>query len=640
MFSERKYRRYIIVSITFFSIIVLIIGTIAYQEEKQKQISFKDKFLHTIAIASNNLLQGNNLHADLEPSTISRQEELDISKRLKVFAQQMDIAYVYSMIQDKENKIRFITSNPEPHELENGNYEYMYWTTYPEAAPEVFDAFNSMQTTYAQYSDRWGTFRSIFYPLKAVDGTTYVIGVDIPVSDVNSLAQKSMVSALAKTILVAALILPFMYVGFRTLYQNWKIREVMYYTDDTTNLPNKNALDRDLRATKSPHLLLINIDRFREVSSAYSLAFGDKILREFGNNLKRFHDPCLTLLQAYRVHSDEFAVLAEHSLDFQDRKKLFYDFYSFITKCRYRLPDNRQITLGVHVGIADGVKKETYALAEMALRLAQDTNRSVVLYDEVSTLPSQYKKNLEETELVKRAIYEDRFTPYYHPMVNSTTGKIEKYEVLARMIDQHGNIIMMPDTFIPILQRIRLYNKFTLNLLNKVLKEINDNNTHVSFNISTRDITDEITFGRLLKAIHKSGKAGQLHFEILETDSLITLDELSAAILKLKQSGCRVGLDDLGREYSNFDRLTSLPIDFVKLDRSVMPNILHNSDTVKIVENIIEFANKKKVSTVAEYCSTPELCKFASNLGIDFLQGFWLAKPQRYFSSLENALEN
>ena len=631
-------KRHILIYVIFFALITMLFGFIEYQTEYKKQLEFTDRFLLTIAKTTDSSLNFKQLHANLTPKTQPQEHELISTQDLAELTHKIGAAYIYSLILTKAGELRFVTSSPSPGELQSGQYERVYWTTYDEADPNLYNAINQQITTYAQYKDRWGTFRSVFFPGIAKDGTKYVIGVDIPVQAVTSIAKSSMLYAIAKSTLIGLLIIPFIYFSLRAAIAAWHVKETTFFIDETTNLPNKNALMRDLLKVDQPHLLVLNIDRFREVANGFSLGFGDQMLSQFGHCLTAFFHPDIKSLRAYRLHSDEFAVLAEHDLDKEGRKRLFWAYYQFITTRQFRLPDETYMTFNLHIGVVDGIKQEAFALAEMALRMAQDSNRSVVLYNEASDLPLQYRDSLDQTEQVKAAVNENRFEPFYHPIVDPKTNKIEKYEVLARMVNERGEVVMMPDLFLPILYRTRLYTRFTRTLFQQVLLDIADNDTHISFNISTRDITDKNSFNKLIKLIAKSGKGKQLHFELLEADSLLPLDELSEAIEKIKQFGCRVGLDDLGREYSNFDRLMALPIDFVKLDRSVMPNIVSSEESLEIVENIIEFARKKNITTVAEYCCDKQTCQVATEIGIDYLQGFWYAVPQRTFCELDNKL--
>lgn len=609
---------------------LLIFAIFSYHSTKNHLLADIDRRLEITARASA-LLFPDSLHQTPISAQLSQDKELAIAKTLTNLSRSLDLAYIYTVVKD-ENQFRFTSSSATPNELigENPKYKFIYWSSYPEASQGLKRSFAESKIQFDEYSDRWGSFRSIFLPVSKLGQAPYVIGVDIEKSHVHALAKKSVLEALATILLLSLICLPMYLYTRRVIVAHAALKERAFLFDEITQLPNKRRLEMDLQNCKHPHLIMLNIDRFYYVTSTYGQAFGDHVLSEFAYNLANYSHPELDSHQVYHIHLDEFAILVDKAFTDNTNEIIFNDFYQKVCNAKYRMPDDKLINFDAHFG-ASVEMSDSIEVSQLALREAQDKNLSIVVFKEDSDLPSAYASSLEKIQLIKKAIKSKRIIPYYHPIVSARTGKIEKYEVLSRIVDKSGEVIMMPDEFIPLMIRARIYSQLSLHILISSIEMVQRTRVRLSLNFCTHDILDPIASKRLLKTIARSGIASLLQFELLETDSLVPELTLKRFILKLKALGCQVGLDDLGKAYSNFDRLTSLPIDFVKIDRGVMQQIslggADNTQALVLAERIVRFAKSKNIETIAEYCHSKELCELATGFGIDYLQGFWLAEP-------------
>lgn len=611
-----------------FLLVVCSQFVISFIEEREKHKIALDQRLLNAAEITDLYISGDEYHSGLGKESLSETEERSMADKLTALAISLDLAYIYTM-KIIDGEIKFISSSLTPQEAAGAPYTHVYWRTYDDADPAIWQAASTGDKTFASYSDQWGDFRSVFLARKASDGSPYIIGVDLPQSKVKAITHISAKDALQRSVLFFVLCVPFLLYGIRITQAAYSRRREELLKDELTGLQNKRALLEDIDDFDHPSLVILNIDRFREVSHAYSFEVGDTVLAAFAYNLFNYQHPKVKKIKAYRLHSDEFVVLVNLPYEYDERLAIFQDFYKFVTSRKYRMPDEKYISFRITAGISHGKSPKLFNQASIALSLARETHTSVVPYEKTAGMPERYLQNLERNEQVKLALQEERLIPFFHPIVSTETGDIEKYEVLARLIDEQNQVVMMPDEFIPVLKGLRLYNQFSLALLSRAIETAEQEQVDISFNISTKDISSETSFTCMLAMVKASGIASRIHFELLESDSLVAEDKLIDAITALKRLGCRVGLDDLGKEYSNFDRLTSLPIDFVKLDRSVMPNLRANSDAAQIAENVIRFSREKRITTVAEFCSTRELCVAAKMMGVEFVQGFYLAEPSR-----------
>ena len=612
--------------IGLFILILIVRFSLLVVRHHSESIAELELQLFRLAESTEIAMDGASWHSNLIEGSISLEGDKQNAEKLHRIAQANDAFYIYSVINDN-GTIRFVSSSPTLEELNGAQYSQAFWQTYPEAPHKLKQVLQKEITLYDDYSDRWGSFKSIFVPKRAKDGKIYAWGIDVQQRRISAIARESSVKALKDTALFFALALPFLLISLRASYNAWKSREQTFYKDELTHLGSKQALLEDIEKCVKPSLVLINIDRFREFNTIHGVAEGDTLLCEFAYNLSTYQNPLINEHKTYRIHADEFAVLADIDLSSDIRQKVFRDFFHSVLQHKYRTSSKDMIQITAKFGLAVGPSKDLFSRAQMALAKARERNESIVSFDAEPDLTAYYKTNHENSDQVRLALDEDRIVPYFHPIVAASSGNIEKYEALARLVDSNRQVQMMPDEFIPILKRDRLYHRFTRKMFEKVLEVSKKENVDISLNISTQDILNKNEFNKLINLTHKSGRAKHVHIELLECDSLVDLDHTAEAVRAFQKIGCRVGLDDLGKGYSNFDRLTALPIDFVKLDRSVMPNISISLEVMRIAEDIIKFAQKKNITTVAEFCDDRYLCNAARHMGIDFIQGFYLAKP-------------
>ena len=132
--------------------------------------------------------------------------------------------------------------------------------------------------------------------------------------------------------------------------------------------------------------------------------------------------------------------------------------------------------------------------------------------------------------------------------------------------------------------------------------------------------------GRLLR--HYGVEAWQLIFEITESNSLSNIEQANHTLGQLQQMGCRVAIDDFGTGYASYARLKNVNADILKIDGSFIRNIVSNSLDYQIVASICHLARMKRMLVVAEYVETEEIRSAAIALGIDYLQGFLIGKPE------------
>lgn len=633
MNSQGKRNR-LVFAIACYLIGITLFSVYTYIDTQKKLVKIVDKKLLVSAHAANNFL-GKDFHTNLQDeNSISTRWDNQLAIKLKAFTEKIGIEYVYTMIKDGE-LIRFVTSSPTDEEVENNSYEKTYYTVYSEADKAIFKSFDTAEIQYAQYKDRWGEFRSVFIPMTSSDGTQYVVGADVSLNEINQIAYQSATRAFLVCLFLGFIGMPLILSYIRSVKHELQTELRRRFRDHLTSLPNRSSLVDKLDNCDSPSLAIVNINGFREITNIYGSDEGDNVLLQLKNRLLNYCEGCEFKLQIFRLHSDEFAVYTDDILTEVD----FYDaldkLRAYIESARY-LVNKDEIILNVTIGAVTQHRK-ALIYADMALREAKDKHESIVVYESELLLPERYQKNLQHAQILKEAIQKGYLIPYFQPIKNIESNQIEKYEVLARVVDGNGDIRLMPDDFIAVAARTRQYATITKTMLAKsieVLKETADSEFKISVNIAISDIEDPITANYIIDTIESSNLGHRIEFELLESQGIRNVECIIAFIHKLKRYGVMFGIDDLGKDYSNFDRLMQLPVDFIKIDGSIMANILDSEDAFVMAGKIVEVAQHKHIKTIAEYCFSADVEKKARLLNVDYVQGFYIGKPNNTVNNI------
>lgn len=393
--------------------------------------------------------------------------------------------------------------------------------------------------------------------------------------------------------------------------------------DGLTGLRNRVAFNRDWPRMKSPALILVNIDSFKQINDFYGTRAGDSVLVETGLHLETELD-WNSDYRVYRLGADDFGILTEET---SDLIQLTRDIITSIEKKTYTFQDAR-FTLNVSAGIALG--DQLLEKADMALKHIKNGSRlKYLVYDEDLDIATRFEQNLRALRTVKTALDEDQVFPVYMPIMNNRNGRIYKYECLMRIRDK-DNKIVPPGQFLPVARSSKLYGSLTRVLFRKSFHYFMDKEVDFNINLSLEDLLDQdvvqFIFDHLEEFPHM---ARRLTFEILEGEDIENYDKVFDFTYKVRQFGCRIAIDDFGSGYSNFHRIMDIGAHYLKLDGSLVRELekSDSSQAAMIVETVIEFARRADIRTVAEFVSNENIARRVRELGIDYSQGFFYGKP-------------
>lgn len=391
--------------------------------------------------------------------------------------------------------------------------------------------------------------------------------------------------------------------------------------DNLTKEGNRFKLLEDIKRFKKPSLALLDINRFGDINEFYGYEIGDEVLITVAKIFKEHTGNKYTL---YRIYSDEFAILADN-----DEKEHFKNFIKHIADSISSSPLNikgKEIYIQMTYSISFEEKNELKKTANTIKRYNKN-NKDIVVYDKNLGIEKIHEKNILWTSKLKKALESDNIVPYYQAIYNLKTEKIEKYEALVRLIDE-DNIAISPFYFLDVAKKSKQYLKLTKEVIRKSFEYFKDKDYEFSINLTLEDITNKNISSYIIDMLKEYNIAPKVVFEIVESEGIQDFEYVNNFIDSVKKLGCKIAIDDFGSGYSNFEYLIKLNADYIKIDGSLIKDILLNKNNQEIVITIVDFAKRQGFKTIAEFVSSKEIFDKVKELGLDYAQGYYIHEPK------------
>ncbi|CAB9494834.1 putative bifunctional diguanylate cyclase/phosphodiesterase [Alteromonas macleodii] len=403
--------------------------------------------------------------------------------------------------------------------------------------------------------------------------------------------------------------------------------------DPLTNLLNRNGflkylnnlLDTTRALDNSLALLFIDLDGFKQVNDSLGHKIGDIVLAEIANRLRNYTEEN----HLGRWGGDEFVAVIPYA-NVDTAKAVAHAMRSGVTVPI--IANDNQVTLDATIGIAMFPEH-----GETAVDLIQQAD--LTMYDQKreqrgsigvfsQALHQEIKREQQLCERLRCAIDNCEFTVFYQPIIDVASNTLSSVEALLRWKCDDESI--SPAVFIPLAERSGLMPEIGAWVLNRALIDLSHwqfkQNLAISINVSVSQLLDD----SFLKTVDNALKTTQissarLHLEITESVFASDKEVVSVKVNELVAQGIKVSIDDFGTGYSSLNRLQSMPCDFIKIDRSFVQNSSEESDT--IIRATLLMAKEFGCKTIAEGIETEEQKLHLAQLGTDYLQGFYFAKP-------------
>lgn len=446
--------------------------------------------------------------------------------------------------------------------------------------------------------------------------------------------KKEIKNVLLISLLLLILLWVILHIGFKTLINRVHTLsdeitlqlDEQLHTDGLTGLPNRKALIESIEQRKHIAILLLNINNFKEINDLYGHEIGDKILKEMANSIQAIIEEYS--LKLYKMHSDEYALALSNYINVEKFETMCQTILNRLHAINCEV-DSMTIfvtfSMGADICFDEGCN--LIGRADMALKTAKKRGLSFVKYHDSLYIKEEYHNNILWSKKLKDAINQNRFALHFQGIHESTTKNIFEYEALIRIIDEDGTIIS-PASFLDIAKKSRLYSHITEFVLRQIFKQLIATPHRYSINLSIDDILDPAIQTILYELLAEFPVSDRLIFELLEGEGIENYLEVSEFIARVKEYGCKIAIDDFGTGYSNFAHIMRLNVDFIKIDGSLIKQLDIDLSAQDIVRTIVEFAHRLNIKTVAEFVSTKDIYDECIELGIDYVQGYYLSEPE------------
>jgi len=408
--------------------------------------------------------------------------------------------------------------------------------------------------------------------------------------------------------------------------QQKEIDNLIFY-DKITNQPNLNMLQKELKTNTKPLvLMLIRIDNLSNIKEHLGKDFSDEYLKEIVSVLNlmiRGSDFCLGL---YVCDFDQIAILFKNNIDrMKPMLDELIDFSNHFIVTKEDINLTSPFTIAVDLSIDELYEKTLNLL----IRAVDECSGSYLISgDDDFDESKKHKENLYWLKTFSESLEDNSLVPFFQPILNNKTKKIEKYEALARIV--HSDKIVTPQYFLHLASKFNQTQFLAKNMIRKTFEKFKDHKEYaLSINLSILDLKHY----NILKFIRYWQEKFEIEpqkitFELTETDELYESNILNQILKELQESKFKIAIDDFGTGYSNFVYLNKLEVDYIKIDGSFIKTLDKDSRMVKIVKNIDSLIKMYNAKSIAEYVHNKEIFDIVCDIGCDYSQGYFIGEPK------------
>ncbi len=413
--------------------------------------------------------------------------------------------------------------------------------------------------------------------------------------------------------------------------------------DDLTGLHNRRAFEEHLihtiaiadRDKYSYGLLYLDLDRFKIVNDTCGHHAGDKLLIELTTSLQnRLRRGDLFA----RVGGDEFAIIAKGNT-FADIIRLAEELRTLVQDFNFVYAEQTfKVSLSVGVTPIDGETQDIQTLladVDSACYVAKQSGRNRVhVTQENDAEVVKYRSDIAGIQSIRQALAEERLSLYFQPIFNIEEKSVSMAhcEILLRIRSESGEVYS-PAKFIPIAEKYNIMSEIDQWVFNHVVEWLlaHQNEYHVPrllVNLSGLSFLDENFNNHIVERLQRGDiDASLIAFEITETAAVDNFEKVRGFIDRVRALGCTLALDDFGSGFSTFAYLKQLPIDFLKIDGSLVRNIANDNIDHEMVRAINQIGQTVGAKTIAEFVENDEILMQLRDMGVDYAQGYGLRMP-------------
>ena len=398
-----------------------------------------------------------------------------------------------------------------------------------------------------------------------------------------------------------------------------------------------SALDKARANRESDHALLyLDLDQFKVVNDTFGHNAGDELLRQISELVQANIRTTDTLA---RLGGDEFGILLERCGE-ERAMEVAESIRSAVEAHRFDWKDafmSVRCSIGViPVNFESKDVATLMSFADVACYSAKDMGRNQShLYQDSDA--SVRHEEMKWVSRITRAVEDKRLELFYQPIVGigkDNANSRGHYELLLRMRDEDGKIVQ-PNLFIPAAERYNLMSTLDRWVVHEALSQLADSNPEaesarytLAINLSGTSLSEDRFLDFVVNEMtRKKLPDGAICFEITETAAISNLSRVIHFMKELKKLGCKFSLDDFGSGLSSFTYLKNLPVDYLKIDGQFIRNVAEDKVDESMVRAINDVGRAMGIQTIAERVESREVLNKLSELGVQYAQGYYIARP-------------
>ena len=388
-------------------------------------------------------------------------------------------------------------------------------------------------------------------------------------------------------------------------------------------------------AAETHALLYIDLDQFKVVNDTFGHTAGDALLRQLSEIIQTKIRSTDVLA---RLGGDEFGILLERcsqerAVEVAEAIRGAIEGYRFEWQESFTTV---RCSIGVVLVTNDNLEDVAGLMssADVACYSAKDMGRNQVHFYRDSDASLRHEE-MKWVSKITSAVEEDRFELFFQPIIGiGDTDRRKHYELLLRMRDEDGNLVG-PDQFIPAAERYNLMSTLDRWVIHEALSTLADRHDDgaarytIAINLSGTSLSEDRFLEFVIEELAKQELPdGAICFEITETAAISNLARVVHFMQTLKKLGCRFSLDDFGSGLSSFTYLKNLPVDYLKIDGHFISKVAEDTVDESMVRAIHQVGSAMGIETIAERVETKAVLDKLSALGVEFAQGYYIARPE------------
>lgn len=380
--------------------------------------------------------------------------------------------------------------------------------------------------------------------------------------------------------------------------------------------------------TQQGGLMVLAIDNLAMIMSGYGHDISETVMQQLGCEI-------LTIIgeQDYiqRIQRDQFGIILRNSsaeeIDYVAQRILSHIQHF---GCYSAYGSLHIIGSVARICFPTDAATPHEALDRAFIALHNTLNESTIrAYEPESFRPDQDRQDMGLANYLSKALHEKRLKLAFQPIVSARDGSISHYEALLRLYSDDGKI-SSAGALIPIAERMGLIDMIDENVLELIVEELRRSpDVSLAFNVSNLTTRNARWLDKFALLMGETPEiASRCVVEITETAAQLDLRRTAYFVAQIQAHGAQVALDDFGSGYTSFRQLKTLSVDIVKIDGSFIKDLVDNADNRFFVKTLLDFTQGFGLKSVAEFVENGEIAKMLIDLGVDYLQGYYLGRPE------------